>query len=103
MRLILIATPRAVTVRVTASTCGSIALAYSAVQEPAALSSTQSPCAWLLSKIPAVTAPLPLSTTHETTSAPHGRGREAETGPDALRRDFAVTPSADRTAPQGPH
>src|SRR6185312_17461174 len=43
--------------RVAASTCGSMALAYSAVQDPAALSSTQSPLAWPLSKIPAVTAP----------------------------------------------
>ena len=51
MRAILIAMLRAVTVCVTASTCGSIALAYSAVHEPAALSSTQSPRVWLLSKI----------------------------------------------------
>src|SRR6185436_18704976 len=57
MRLMLIATPRAVMPRVAASTCGSIALAYSAVHEPAALSSTQSPRAWPLCKIPAVTAP----------------------------------------------
>src|SRR5262249_30192630 len=57
MRVILIAMLRAATVRVAASTCGSIAAAYSAVHDPAALSSTKSSRAWLLSNTPAVTEP----------------------------------------------
>src|SRR5215813_9922041 len=67
MRVRLIAMLRAVTVCDAASTCGSIAPAYSAVHDPAALSAIQSPRVWLLSNTPAVTGPLLLpwhSTAH---------------------------------------
>src|SRR5215471_6880946 len=58
MRVRLMAMLRAEIPRVAASTCGSIAPAYSAVHDPAALSSIRSPCGCPLSKIPAVTEPL---------------------------------------------
>src|SRR5215510_5833941 len=91
----LMAMLRAVISRVAASTCGSIAPAYSAVQDPAALSSIQSPRVWLLSKMPAVTRPLH----HRTKLRPRAcfaAGGRAETGLDALRRDVRVAPEAHR-------
>src|SRR5262245_63792621 len=92
----LMAMLRAVMSRVAASTCGSIAPAYSAVQDPAALSSIQSPRVWLLSKMPAVTRPLH----HRTELRPRllRRGRTSETELDALRRDLRVAPEAHRRA-----
>src|SRR5689334_17172487 len=69
-----------------------MALAYSAVQDPAALSSTQSPLAWPLSKIPAVTAPF-LRARRSTTSASRCADGQTRQGLDALRRDPAVTPA----------
>src|SRR5215510_12697801 len=94
-RAMLMAMLRAVMSRVAASTCGSIAPAYSAVQDPAALSSIQSPRVWLLSKIPAVTRRL-----HHRTKlrarACFAAGGRAETGLDALRLDLRVAPEAHR-------
>src|SRR6185312_5265453 len=80
MRLMLIAMPRAVMPRVAASTCGSIALAYSAVHDPAALSSTQSPRVWPLSKIPAVTAPFLRARRSTTPACRYANGRQDRTG-----------------------
>src|SRR5215510_6619454 len=95
-RAMLMAMLRAVMSRVAASTCGSIAPAYSAVQDPAALSSIQSPRVWLLSKMPAVTRPLHHRT--ELRARPCcATGGRAETGLDALRRDLPVAPQAHRT------
>src|SRR5262245_455426 len=94
-RAMLMAMLRAVMSRVAASTCGSIAPAYSAVQDPAALSSIQSPRVWLLSKMPAVTRPLHHRTVFRARACFAAGGR-AETGLDALQRDLRVASEAHR-------
>jgi hypothetical protein len=101
-----IAMLRAVTLLVAASTWGSIAPAYSAVHEPAALNSTKSPRVWPLIKIPAVTEALLHRQTATRVCDRIFANERASTGLDALRRDFADSPPADRQAMaaiQGPH
>src|SRR5260221_11860607 len=106
MGSLLIRMVRAVTPGGPASTCGSIAPAYSAVHERAALNSTISPRAWPLIKIPAVPEPLLHQQTAMRVCVRTSANERAETGLDALRRDFADLPPADGQAAaaiQGAH
>jgi hypothetical protein len=88
MRVTLIVTACVATARIAASMCGSIPPAYSAVHDPSALNSTQSPRS-CETKTPAGKEPLP--SLHETATR-----AVAETGPRNL--ELTISPNVDRRA-----